>query len=139
MLKFALQGITSNLLNKKLLKKVKVKAFRNGTWFRALHRLDRVLIDLTIRVVDQIRSAILIKNILAIIKKLEENAGGDLSRDLNDLGFSLARKLSLMAQRWGNTSAKKWAFDLSFLRFLVVLHINDPRYSKTNESYPREY
>jgi len=139
MLKAALRGTTSNLLDKRLLKKVKVRAFRNGAWFRALHRLDRVLVDLTIRVVDRIRSATLVKNILTVIKKLEENVGGDLLRDLNDLGFSLARKLSLIAQRWGNTSAKKWAFDLSFLRFLVVLHINDPRYSKTHKSYPMEF
>jgi len=139
MLKAALRGTTSNLLDKRLLKKVKVRAFRNGAWFRALHRLDRVLVDLTIRVVDRIRSATLVRNILTVIKKLEENVGGDLLRDLNDLGFSLARKLSLIAQRWGNTSAKKWAFDLSFLRFLVVLHINDPRYSKTHKSYPMEF
>jgi len=139
MLKAALRGTTSNLLDKRLLKKVKVRAFRNGAWFRALHRLDRVLVDLTIRVVDRIRSATLVKNILTVIKKLEENVGGDLLRDLNDLGFSLARKLGLIAQRWGNTSAKKWAFDLSFLRFLVVLHINDPRYSKTHKSYPMEF
>ena len=139
MLKVALRGTTSNLLDKRLLKKVKVRAFRNGAWFRALHRLDRVLVDLTIRVVDRIRSATLVRNILTVIKKLEENVGGDLLRDLNDLGFSLARKLGLIAQRWGNTSAKKWAFDLSFLRFLVVLHINDPRYSKTHKSYPMEF
>jgi len=139
MLKAALRGTTSNLLDKRLLKKVKVRAFRNGAWFRALHRLDRVLVNLTIRVVDRIRSATLVKNILTVIKKLEENVGGDLLRDLNDLGFSLARKLGLIAQRWGNTSAKKWAFDLSFLRFLVVLHINDPRYSKTHKSYPMEF
>jgi len=139
MLKAALRGTTSNLLDKRLLKKVKVRAFRNGAWFRALHRLDRVLVDLTIRVVDRIRSATLVKNILTVIRKLEENVVGDLLRDLNGFGLSLARKLSLIAQRWGNTSAKKWAFDLSFLRFLVVLHINDPRYSKTHKSYPMEF
>ena len=139
MLKVALRGTTSNLLDKRLLKKVKVRAFRNGAWFRALHRLDRVLVDLTIRVVDRIRSATLVKNILTVIRKLEENVVGDLLRDLNGFGLSLARKLSLIAQRWGNTSAKKWAFDLSFLRFLVVLHINDPRYSKTHKSYPMEF
>lgn len=137
--RIALKGTNSNLLDKRLLKKVKFTALRNGAWFRALQRIDRVLIDLTMKVTENIRSATLVNCILVIIKKLEENRGVGLSRALIDLGFSLARKLSLLAQRWGNPSAKKWIFDLSFLRFLIVLHINDPRYSKTNKSYPREY
>jgi hypothetical protein len=139
MLKIASQGTTSNLINKRLLKKVKMKALRNGAWFRALHRIDRVLIDLTMKVADNVCSVTLAKSILAVIKKLEENIGSGLSRALRDIGFSLARKLSLLAQRWGNTSAKKWVLDISFFRFLAVLHINDPRYSKHNRLCLREY
>ena len=136
-MKIASQDITSNLLDKKILNKVRLKAIRSGAWFSALQRIDRVLFDLTIRVADSIRSATLAKKILIIIQKLEENVCGGLSRALRTIGFFFARKLSLLAQRWGNTSAKKWACDFSFLRFLTIMYINVPRYSEKRKSYIR--
>ena len=135
-MKSASQG-TSNLLDKRLLRKTRLKATRSGAWFNALQRIDRVFFDLAIRVAYRVRSAILAKNILIIVKKLEENIGGGLSRDLRNIGIFFARKLSLLAQRWDNLSAKKWAYDLSFLRFLAVMHINAPRYSGHNRSQMR--
>lgn len=137
MLKIALRSINF-FLDKRLLK-VRLIALYNGVWFSALLRIDRVLIDLAIGVADTIHTTTLAKSILTVIKKLEENMNSTRSRALNSSGFSLARKLGLITNRWGNTFAKKWAFDLSFRRFLVVLHINDPRYSKTNKSYQRRY
>lgn len=136
-MKIASQDATSNLFDKRLLKKVRLKAMRSGAWFSALQRIDRVLIDLTIRVAHNIRSTTLAKNILIIIKKLEENMCWGLSRALRTIGIFFVRKLSFLAQLWGNTSAKKWVYDLSFLRFLAVMHINDPRYSGHNSSYMR--
>lgn len=136
-MKIASQNTTSILLDKRLLKKLRLKAMRSGAWFSALLRIDRVLIDLTIRVTRCIRSATLAKNIFIIMKKLEEEICDDLSRTLRNIGVFFARKLSLLAQRWGNTSAKNWAYDLSYHRFLAVTHINDPRYLGHNRSYMR--
>jgi len=126
-----------SFLDKTQLVKMKLKAMRAGVWFRALPRIDRVLIDLTIRVTHSIRSTILAINIRMIIKKLEENLCGGLSRAMRNIGGFFARKLSFLAQLWGNTAAKKWASDLSFLRFLAVMHINDPPYAGQNRYYMR--
>jgi hypothetical protein len=52
------------------------------------------------------------------------------SRALREVGFQRAQKLSLLAQKWGNTSAKSWASNLSFVHFLAVMHINEPKASK---------
>ena len=139
MLKIALKGTTSNLHDKRVLKVVKLTVPCNGAWYRALRRIDRVLSDFTMKVTEIVRNATLAKSILTIIKKLEENIGGGLSRAVRDFVFSLAPKLSSIAQRWDNPSSKEWVFDLSLLRFPVIFHINDPLYSKTNKSYPRNY
>jgi hypothetical protein len=120
------------LLDKACLKKIKMKALRAGVWFIVLPRIDRGLFDLTIKVASKIRSATLAKSITAIIIKLEDTLIGGVSRSLSVTGFSLARKLSILAQRWGNNSAKNWIYDLAFHRFLAIIHINDVRYSNLN-------
>jgi hypothetical protein len=128
--KNALQKKTS-FINKNQLIKLRLKAKRAGVWFRALPRIDRVLVDLTIRVASSIRSVTLAKNILAVTKKLEGLLESSLLRAFRGIAFQLAQKLSAIAQKWGNTSAKKWASDVSFVNFLAVMHINKPKAFKT--------
>ena len=121
-----------NLLDKACLKKIKLKALRAGVWFKVLPRIDRGLFDLTIKVASKIRSATLAKSLTAIINKLKGILSDGVTRTLSAIGFPLARKLSIIAQRCGNNSAKNWIQDVSFHRFLAVIHINDVRYSDLN-------
>ena len=104
---------------------------RAGVWFRALPRIDRVLVDLTIKVTSKIRSFTLAQNLLAVTKKLEGLLESGLSRAFREVGFPLAQKLSLVAQKWGNPSAENWSSDSSFIKFLAVMHINEPKAFKT--------
>ena len=129
--KTALPEVTSSLLTKTQLVKLRLKAKRAGVWFRALPRIDRVLVDLTIRVAGSIRSVTLAKNILAVIKKLEGLLESSLLRVFRGIALELACKLSSIAQKWGNTSAKRWVSDVSFVAFLAVMHINAPKGFKT--------
>jgi hypothetical protein len=122
---------TLSLLTRTQLVKLRLKAKRAGVWFRALPRIDRVLVDLTIRVADSVRSVTLAKNILAVTKKLEGLLESSLLRAFREVGIRLAQKLSLVAQKWGNTSAKNWISDASFIKFLAVMHINEPKPFKT--------
>jgi hypothetical protein len=93
---------------------------RAGVWFRVLPRLDRVLVDLTIKVADNIRSAFLAKCIFAVVSKLEGLLESSVLRSMRTIGRSLAEKISLIAQKWGNASAKNWAADSSFAFFLAI-------------------
>jgi hypothetical protein len=131
MAKTVLQEIASGFLNRACLVKLRFKAVRAGVWFRALPRIDRVLVDLTINVASNVRSFTLAENLLTVIRKLEGLLESSLSRAFRDVGFPLAQKLSLMAQKWGNSSAESWPSDPSFIRFLAVMHINEPKTFKT--------
>jgi hypothetical protein len=106
-------------LNRAQLIKLKQKAMRSGAWFKALHRLDRVLVDLTIKVTESVRSSCLVKRILAVIGKLQ-GLESNVMRSIRVAGHQLAQKLSLIAERWGNVLAKNWATDLSFAFFLAL-------------------
>jgi len=121
----ALQNSTFSFLDKTQLIKLKLKAMRAGVWFRALPRIDRVLFDLTIKVARcSVRSSILAKSILSITGKLEALLESKLARAIRDIGFPLAHKFSLRAQKWGNEEAKEWAEDAGFAQYLAITKIN---------------
>jgi hypothetical protein len=126
-----MQDNASSFLNKAQLIKLRLRAIRAGVWFRALPRIDRVLVDLTIRVASTVRSVTLAKNILAVTRKLEGFLESSLLRAFREVGLRLAQKLGSLAQKWGNNSAKNWASDTSFIQFLAVMYINEPKAFKT--------
>lgn len=117
----------SGFLEKAQLLKLKLKAMRSGVWFRALRRIDRVLVDLTIRVAGRVRSFILAENILAVVKKLESSMENRFLRSIKESGIPIARRLGLIAQRWGNAAAKRWGSDEGFIRYLAAMSLNEPK------------
>ena len=119
-----------SFLDKTQLVKLRLKAMRAGVWFRTLPRIDRVLVDLTIKVASNVRSVVLAKCILSITRKLEGLLESKLVRAIREIGFSLACKLSLFAQKWGNILAKSWVSDMRFARFLAVMNLNEPKLFK---------
>lgn len=122
-----LHGADSGFLEKAQLMKLKLKAMRSGVWFRALPRIDRVLVDLTIKVAGTVRSFTLAKNILNVIRKLENIMESKFLRAVKENGFALARRLGLIAQKWGNNNAKNWELNKGFARYLAVMSINEPK------------
>ena len=125
MFKAAVNSNDRIFLNKRRLMHLKTKAIRSGVWFKILQRIDRVLFDITIRVVDNIRSTKLAKSLLTLTKKIENGMKSDFSRSLVEIGLPIAQKISFTAQKLGNISASFWVFDSSFVIFLAVMHINN--------------
>jgi hypothetical protein len=83
------------------------------------------LVDVTIRVVDRVRSSVLANALLSVVGKLLDASRSRVEVAVKEFGLPYARKLSLLAQEWGNKSAGRWMFDLSFARFLAIMHINN--------------
>jgi hypothetical protein len=114
----------SKFIGKGQLLKLKLKAIRAGVWFRALPRIDRVLVDLTIKVAQSIRSPFLASSILSVARKLEGLLESKFARAIREVGFPLACKLSILARGWGNRNAWAWAGDETFARYLAVMKLN---------------
>jgi hypothetical protein len=123
--KTAQQNSTSNFLSKAELVKLKLKAMRAGVWYRALPRIDRVLVDLTIKVADTIRSPHLARSILSVAGKLESLLESKLQRAIREIGLPIAHKLSVFAQKWGNVAAEKWGSDEGFARYWAAIKLNE--------------
>jgi hypothetical protein len=122
-----LHDANSGFLEKAQLKKLKLKAMRSGVWFKALPRIDRVLVDLTIKVAGTVRSFTLANKILTVIRKLESAMESRFRRTVREVGFPIARRLGLIAQNWGNATAKDWESDGDFAKYLAAMSFNEPR------------
>ncbi len=118
-----MHGKTS-ILTKACLAKLRQKAVRAGVWFRSLPRIDRVLVDLTIKVADSIRSSQLAKSLSIVVGKLEGLLESRISCLARTVCQSLAEKISATAQSWGYAAAKNWATDRSFALYLAVMQAN---------------
>jgi len=99
-------------------------ALRRGVWYRVLTRVERACLDLSARVVERVRSRRLAQVLTAILCKLGAAMESAVERAAREFGRPLARRLSAIAQRWGNGSAVSWAEDRGFIRYLVVGVIN---------------
>ena len=114
------------LLTRGEIVKIKIKAVRRGVWFRALTRAERACLDLAVMVVQKVRSRLLGKVLFSVLKKLEESMESHVGCLMREVGGNLAKKLSKIAQAWGNESAVNWAEDSGFKRYLTVTYMNAP-------------
>jgi hypothetical protein len=122
-----LPDVGSGFLGRVQLRKLRLKAMRAGVWFRTLPRIDRVLVDLTIRVADDVRSFTLARNIFAVVRKLGGVMESRFVRAVREVGFPVARRLGLVAQRSGNAAGKDWGSDRGFAGYLAAMSLNEPR------------
>ena len=111
-------------LTREALAKLRLKALRRGVWFRDLKREERMLLDLTIRVVDKVRSFLLAKIVSRLVSKLCEAMESRIFRLMRTEGRSLAEKIASIGEAWGNRAAKFWANDRGFMQYLTVSNLS---------------
>ena len=116
--------VARSVLSIRQLFEFKNSALRQGLWFRALDRLERGVVDLTIRYVDCVKSKKLAKVLTAILEKLQLAAESVFDKMVKSVGFAQAQKISGVALSWGNVGALAWAKDGGFARYLAVIHMN---------------
>jgi len=119
------------LLRRSKLVEIKRRALRRGVWFKVLSHMERVQIDLTIRVVDKVRSSFLAKVLHPLLRKLLDAMESNVWRLVKTVGADLAHKISEAGKKLGCKRVEEWVKDLNFIRFLTVMHMNTPGLYKT--------
>ena len=114
----------SNLpLTRENLVKLKRKAVRRGCWYNELKHSERRLLDLTIRVVERVRSFLLAKVVSRLVSILCEAMESRIYRLIRTKGLRMAEELSEIAQSWGYFAAKSWRKDRGFMQYLTVSNL----------------
>ncbi len=104
-------------MTKEFLVRVRTRALRRRVWFRVLSRMERGLVDLTIRWVDKVKSGRLARVLLEILEKLVRALESRMVRSL-EMGRGMALRASGLAVAWGDPAAYEWRFDASFQKAL---------------------
>ncbi|MFX0132139.1 MAG: hypothetical protein ACFFDN_00705 [Candidatus Hodarchaeota archaeon] len=114
------------MFNKQFLADVRRRALRRGVWFSALDSVERGILTLTSRLVDEVRSTELCVELVKILAKIRDALRSGFVRRMEEYGLVQARRLSAQAVEWGYTSAKGWASSFDFVRFLTLIDVNRP-------------
>ena len=112
------------VLTREYLVKLKKKAVRRGCWFRDLKQNERMLLDLTINVVQRVRSFLLAKVLSRLVSRLVEAMESRIVRLIRSEGQNMAKRLSEIGEAWGYRAARSWASDCGFMQFLVVTNLD---------------
>lgn len=115
-----ISSILSFPLTRKKLVQLKQKARRRGCWYRNLKQNERMLLDLTIRVVEKVRSFMLARVISKIVSKLQQVLESPIVRLIRTEGQRMAKNISDIAKRLGYKDAKDWSFDRGFMQYLTI-------------------
>ena len=114
------KGRNYSLTSVKKLAETKKIALRRRIWFKSLSRIERGIIDLTIKYIDNVKSTKLAKVLTVIINKLQTTMKSRFDHLVGTIGFKIAKKISEIASLWGNKNAYLWDNDPAFARFLVI-------------------
>jgi hypothetical protein len=104
-------------ITREVLVGMKTRGLRKRVWYGALDRMERGLVDLTIRWVDKVRSGPMTETLMRILEKLAQAMETGMGRVLGR-GRQLATRVSDLAVGWGNESAFYWRFEQGFCRAL---------------------
>jgi len=108
-----------------LLRGVREAALRKRVWFKALDGVERGIINLTIGVVERVRSPTLAREVSLILEKLREALKSAFVRHVEDYGYGKLAGVIGVAVSFGNVAALGWGSE-SFARLLAVNNFNDP-------------
>ena len=108
------------------LSEMRRRAIRKGVWFKALDNVERGILSLTARLVDKVESAVLGVELVKILNKLRDALKSGFVKQMEAFGFKRARELAKLALQWGHGAAQVWASDLSYVRYLTLIDMNQP-------------
>jgi len=109
------------------LAKLKTIAVRKGLWFKVLSAVERAVVDLTIKVVERVRSSTLKEALRSIaFKVVEALKSRSFKERAMTIGRVLVERIARIAERFGNKRAREWARDPGFVMYLGVSWLNTP-------------
>src|SRR5207247_9917611 len=78
---------------------LKTRALRKRVWYRALSRMERGLLDLTMRWVGEVKSRTMTRVVIRILLKLERALNRSMVRVFQK-GGALAERIGALAVSW---------------------------------------
>ena len=118
------------MLTRGYLLKIRRKAIRRRVYHRALDRLERGILDLSTRLLDEVRNLVLLEQLFEIVNKLEEAVKSRYQRHMEAFGARRVTVIILQALKFGYKDAVNWLRGGNFVEYLTAMDLNSPNGSK---------
>jgi hypothetical protein len=114
------------LISSEYLKKVRSKALRKRVWYSNINELDRGILNLTIQLVEEVKSSTLGTAVTRILSSLRDAFKSDFVKYYEKNGYHQVKDLVEAAESFGSQVAEKWLLDHGFAWYLSVNRYNNP-------------
>jgi hypothetical protein len=105
---------------------IRREALRRRIWYKALDRMERGIVNLTINYVERVRSFTLAKSIVGILKKIRDAQKSVFVRRHEDFGLARAVEVASLAVKLGSDCAMDWLGDERFSLWLTLHDLYSP-------------
>jgi hypothetical protein len=113
-------------LTRAFLCNVKARSLRKRIWYKSLNAIERSLVDITMRVVDKVRSSKLANLLDGIVQRLEKDLENTFMKRALRAGAVLAERFARFAYSWGYVGAISWIKDRGYVLYLGISHMKSP-------------
>lgn len=107
------------------LREVRKLALRKHVWYRALDGLERGIVNLTIKLVEHVKSLRLAETIAKIMLNLEGALKSEYTRHLEAYGYSKMRTIIDTSVKLGCQEASSWASE-AFAQLITLNNMHNP-------------
>ena len=108
------------------LRDIRASALRKRVWYKALDGIERNIVNLTISVVERVKSSTLAEEIGKILFKLREAMKSPFVRHCEIYGVQKLEEVIEMALGFGCVRALGWRGDDSMVRLLALNNMYNP-------------
>ena len=108
------------------LEEIRLKAIRRRVLYSALDGVERGILYLCTRVVDEVSSPVLGVQLVEIVSRLREAMKSAFTRHVESYGVKRVVQLVEQANALGCKRASEWMHDMSFISYLTFMNINQP-------------
>jgi hypothetical protein len=113
------------MFKKAFLSEMRLRAMRKGVWYRALDRLERGILTLASRVVDEVHDTVLGVELVKIFAKIRDATASRFVRHVETFGVIRVREIIEVTDKWNDAAGRLWSGH-SFARYLAFLDFNQP-------------
>ena len=114
------------MFTKEFLSDVRRLALRRKVWYSALDSLERGILSISARIIDDVKSSVLNVQLVKIIAKLKNACKSGFMRHLEGFGMRRARAIRDQAAAFGYKGLNELVRDLGFARYVAFLDYNQP-------------
>lgn len=111
------------MLTGKYLQKIRIKALRHQA-LHVLSDLERGILTLSSRILDNVRDPELVAQLISIITKLEAATVSGFKAHINNYGTGKLVTIIKTALIFGSKTAQDWILDKGFAEYLAFIDYN---------------